>query len=97
MIHCEDYDANELIEKGAEVFAAEFIYPQQEFEEDMSRLGQDADVVALKRACKAKVSYRYICKRLERLARIAPGQFDGVQFQKLEDRLYGVPYHRHRH
>jgi Zn-dependent peptidase ImmA (M78 family) len=101
VIHCGDYDANELIEKGAEVFAAEFIYPEQEFVEDMSRLGltvrQESDIVALKRACKAKVSYRYICKRLERLGQIAPGEFDGVQFQKLEDRLYGVPYHRRRH
>jgi Zn-dependent peptidase ImmA (M78 family) len=31
VIHCGDYDANELIEKGAEVFAAEFIYPEDEF------------------------------------------------------------------
>ena len=28
VIHCGDYDRNELIEKGAEVFAAEFIYPE---------------------------------------------------------------------
>ena len=35
VIHCGDYDANELIEKGAEVFAAEFIYPEVEFAEDL--------------------------------------------------------------
>src|SRR6266851_2774676 len=31
MVLCGDYNQNELIEKGAEVFAAEFIYPQAEF------------------------------------------------------------------
>jgi hypothetical protein len=34
VIHCGDYDANELIEKGAEVFAAEFIYPEADFARD---------------------------------------------------------------
>src|SRR5712692_995896 len=84
VIHCGDYDANELIEKGAEVFAAEFIYPQAEFAEDLKNLGltdrQASDVVAVKRSCKAKVSYRFICKRLERLGCISPSQFDGTQF-----------------
>ena len=63
VISCGDYDANELIEKGAEVFAAEFIYPEAEFEGDLDKLGltvrEPADVVAFKRACQAKVSYRF--------------------------------------
>jgi Zn-dependent peptidase ImmA (M78 family) len=100
VIHCGDYDANELIEKGAEVFAAEFIYPEAEFADDLNNLGlmihQPSDVVDFKRSCKAKVSYRFICKRLERLGRITSGQFDGIQFQKLEDKIYGVPFYRRR-
>lgn len=100
VIHCGDYDANELIEKGAEVFAAEFIYPASEFTTDLDRLGltvtQASDIVTLKRCCKAKVSYRFICKRLERLGRIRSGQFDDVQFQKLEERIHGVPFYRRR-
>jgi Zn-dependent peptidase ImmA (M78 family) len=100
VIHCGDYDANELIEKGAEVFAAEFIYPQTEFQSDLESSGlvikQAADVVALKRSCKAKVSYRFICKRLERLGHISSSQFAGVQFQKLEERIHGAPFYRRR-
>ena len=100
VIHCGDYDANELIEKGAEVFAAEFIYPEAEFEGDLDNLGltvsQPADVVAFKRSCRARVSYRFICKRLERLQRISPGQFDGIQFQKLEEQIHGIPFYRQR-
>lgn len=98
VISCGDYDANELIEKGAEVFAAEFIYPEAEFESDLDDLSltirQPADIVAFKRTCQARVSYRFICKRLERLGRIGAGQFAGVQFQKLEEQIHGVPFYR---
>jgi Zn-dependent peptidase ImmA (M78 family) len=100
VIACGDYDANELIEKGAEVFAAEFIYPEREFAADLQKIGitvrHASDVVHIKRSCKARVSYRFICKRLERLGLSSPGQFDGVQFQKLEERIYGVPFYRRR-
>ena len=98
VIHCGDYNANELIEKGAEVFAAEFIYPEAEFAEDVRVRGVTMwtaeNVVHLKRGCKAKVSYRFICKRLERLGLITVGHFYGVQFQKLEDQIFGVPFYR---
>jgi Zn-dependent peptidase ImmA (M78 family) len=100
VIHCGDYDANELIEKGAEVFAAEFIYPESEFKRDLDGLPlavrDAADVVAFKRSCRARVSYKFICKRLERLQRISPGQFDGIHFQKLEEQIHGVPFYRRR-
>ncbi|MGH9400643.1 MAG: ImmA/IrrE family metallo-endopeptidase [Terriglobia bacterium] len=100
VIACGDYDANELIEKGAEVFAAEFIYPEAEFAADLHEIGvtvrQASDVVHIKRFSKARVSYRFICKRLERLGLIGLGQFEGVQFQNLEDKIYGVPFYRRR-
>jgi Zn-dependent peptidase ImmA (M78 family) len=95
-LRCERVDRK----KGAEVFAAEFIYEEAEFAEDLDNLGltvrQPSDVVDFKRSCKAKVSYRFICKRLKRIGRINPGQFDGTQFQKLEYKIYGVPFYRRR-
>jgi Zn-dependent peptidase ImmA (M78 family) len=100
VIHCGDYDQNELIEKGAEVFAAEFIYPETEFACDLVPRGittwRPEDVVSLKRDCKAKVSYMFICKRLERLGLIAPGAFASVKFQNLEREIYGVPFYQRR-
>lgn len=99
-IVCGDYNANELIEKDAEVFAAEFIYPEAEFATDIAQLNitewRTETVVLMKRLCKAKVSYKFLCKRLERLRLIARGQFDGVQFQKLEEGMFGVPFYRRR-
>jgi Zn-dependent peptidase ImmA (M78 family) len=100
VIHCGDYNVDEHIEIGAEVFAAEFIYPEQEFVADIAPLRitswQPEDIVRLKRACGVKVSYRYLCKRLERLGQLVRGQYDRVQFKKLEDQIFGVPYYRRR-
>ncbi|MGQ0445837.1 MAG: ImmA/IrrE family metallo-endopeptidase [Beijerinckiaceae bacterium] len=99
-IACGDYNENELIEKGAEVFAAEFIYPEQEFVEDLHELRIPAwtpeQIVRLKRGCKAQVSYMYLCKRLVRMGLVARGEVENVQFRKLEDQLYGVPFYRRR-
>jgi Zn-dependent peptidase ImmA (M78 family) len=99
-LRCGDYEANELIEKGAEVFAAEFIYPESEFREDVEAFGHPITtpeaIVDFKRSCTAKVSYRFICKRLERIGLIGVGQFDKVQFHKLEEEIYGLPFYKRR-
>lgn len=97
-IICGDHNANALIEKGAEVFAAEFIYPEEEFAEDLMSLGikrwTPEDLVRFKRGCKAWISYTFIRKRMERLNLIPRGAFADVKFQNLEDELYGAPFYR---
>jgi Zn-dependent peptidase ImmA (M78 family) len=100
MVLCGDYNQNELIEKGAEVFAAEFIYPEAEFSDLVGSLGvsrwQPADIVRLKQRIQAKVSYTFIRKRLERLGLLTRGEFASVQFKKLEEEMFGVPYWKAR-
>jgi Zn-dependent peptidase ImmA (M78 family) len=99
-IRCGDYNENQVIEIGAEVFAAEFIYPEAEFLEKTKELGiqfgkcSPEDVVRLKRECGACVSYQFLRKRLVRLRFAPAGTFDKVQFQKLEERIYGVPVYK---
>jgi Zn-dependent peptidase ImmA (M78 family) len=99
-IKCGDYNANEQIEKAAEVFAAEFIYPEPEFVDCVTVLGiqkgecSPEDVVRLKRACNACVSYQFLRKRLVRLGFGSPADLDGIQYQKLEESLYGVPLYK---
>lgn len=96
-IHCGDFNMRDPIEIGAEIFAAEFIYPMEEFAKDISKFNlarwKTIDVVRFKRSCKAKVSYRYICRRLNELGLMDFSDFDKVQFQKMEYELYGLPYH----
>jgi Zn-dependent peptidase ImmA (M78 family) len=97
-VHCGDYNANKLIEIGAEVFAAEFIYPEDEFRRDILRQGVGVwtpeEIVRFKRECAAVISYTFIRKRLARLGLVAPDEFSTVQFRKLEDKLYGPPIYR---
>ncbi|MFH0828769.1 MAG: hypothetical protein V1907_01150 [Candidatus Kerfeldbacteria bacterium] len=88
------------IEIGAEVFAAEFIFPEQEFLEWATvrlrnRPCTPKDVVELKRCCPAKVSYTFLVKRLERLRFCPRGSLAGVKFVKLEEQMHGVPFYRH--
>ena len=65
--HFGDFNMKDPIEKGAETFAAEFIYPIKEFAADVSLLNvskwSERDIIDLKRNCKAKVSYAYLCRR----------------------------------
>ena len=99
-IRCGDYNANELIEKAAEVFAAEFIYPEQEFLKCAESLRlvhgrvTPETVVEFKRVCGAPVSYKFLTKRLEWFNLIERGEFAKVKFQKLEYEIYGTPIYQ---
>jgi Zn-dependent peptidase ImmA (M78 family) len=89
-----------MIEIGAEVFAAEFIYPEQEFLACVAQLDikvgncTPEHVVELKRGCGAQVSYTFLRKRLEWFEIVTSGEFAKVQFQKLEESIYGPPIYK---
>lgn len=96
-----DFSSRSLVEIGAEVFAAEFLFPEEEFTPWAKGLlnGSRCDiesVVRLKRACPAKVSYTFLVKRLERLKFAPAGSLAGVQWQKEEYRIYGMPFYLRR-
>jgi Zn-dependent peptidase ImmA (M78 family) len=99
-IECGDYNAHEVIEKGAEVFAAEFIYPEAEMlqligEMRITNLTCTAEkVVEFKRECRACVSYTFIVKRFTRFGLCQRGVFDKVKFTQLEEQLFGVPIYK---
>jgi Zn-dependent peptidase ImmA (M78 family) len=99
-LKCGDYNANEAIEIGAEIFSAEFIFPEAEFLQAAESNGIVAgkctaeDVVRLKQSCGAPVSYKFLQKRLEWFEIIEPKQFGKVRFQKLEEQLCGIPIYK---
>jgi Zn-dependent peptidase ImmA (M78 family) len=99
-LKCGDYNANEAVEIAAEVFAAEFIYPEEEFVACVTGMGillgkcTPEDVVRLKRTCGALVSYQFLSKRLMRLGFATPETLAKIQFQKLEEKMFGVPFHK---
>ena len=98
-LQCGDYNQNRIIEKGAELFAAEFIYP----EDEMSQLAEQLNIwrgtctpekiVEFKRTCPAKVSYLFLTKRFEWFNFIEKDAYKKIQFQKLEQSLYGLPFY----
>jgi Zn-dependent peptidase ImmA (M78 family) len=99
-IRCGDYNANQTIEIAAEVFAAEFIYPESEMLALLSELGITKDncspekVVEFKRKCAAVVSYKFIVKRFEWFRLCAGGAYKKIKFQNLEESLYGRPFYK---
>lgn len=99
---CQDvYDSSPIIEIGAEVFAAEFIFPEDEFRQHVAAFinGKEIvaeDVVHMHYYCPARVSYQFFTKSLERLGYISRGKFAGVQFHKLHEELYGSRHYHSR-
>ena len=100
VIECGDYNRNEFIEKSAEVFAAEFIYPEAEMRALAASMGIDARtctperIVDFKRACPACVSYTFIVKRFKRFGFCPRGAYKDVQFQNLEEEIHGLPFYK---
>lgn len=97
----EVYDTSPAIEIGAEVFAAEFLFPEDEFRDFVAKCGfgtdlSAEDIVHLKYHSPARISYQFIQKRLERLGLIRKGQFSNVRFQVLHKQIYGSPHYRLR-
>ena len=99
-IKCGDYNAHELIEKAAEVFAAEFIYPEAEMRQLITDLSigtegfEPETIVHFKKSCPAPVSYTFLVKRFVRFGFCSKGEYAKVKFQKLEEQIYGAPFYK---
>ena len=99
-IPCGDYNANRDIEVGAEVFAAEFIFPETEFLALAAALGltqrevTPEDIVKFKRAMPAQVSYQFLRKRFEFLNLAPRGKYAKVKFTVLEETMFGLPVYK---
>jgi Zn-dependent peptidase ImmA (M78 family) len=97
---CGQYNENEVVEIGAEVFAAAFIYPDTEMLAHIADLGITKDsftpetIVRFKRSCGAVVSYAFLVKRFEQFGYIEKGEYKGIQFQKLEEQIFGLPVYK---
>lgn len=90
------------VEIGAEVFAAELLFPEREFHEKLTSMGVHQfqctaqHLVQLKHETRTTLSYQGLAKRAEFMRFASPGSFAGVQFRKLEEITYGKPYRRPR-
>jgi hypothetical protein len=98
--YCDPSNEREPIEIGAEVFAAELIYPENDFARDMveRNIGfgkcHPADLVRLKRETRTTLSYSGLAKRAQFLGFSNSGALIGVKWKKLEEEIYGVPFYK---
>ena len=106
---CDVGNQNEEIEIGAEVFAAELIFPEQDFVAALAEMGirkgtcTPESLVRLKTETRTTLSYAGLSKSAIRLGFAPEGTFLGVKWKKLEERINGEPvykriqrYRRHR-
>jgi len=97
---CEADARNEVIEIGAEVFAAEFIFPEADFSRLLGEIGATRGrctaemIVKLKQETRTTLSYTGLAKRAEFMRFAAAGSLAKVAWKKLEEKLYGVPPYR---
>ncbi|MGD9689135.1 MAG: ImmA/IrrE family metallo-endopeptidase [Phycisphaerales bacterium] len=97
---CSDRNIDEHIEIGAEVFAAEFIFPEQDFAVALAGQGVVAgkcspeDLVRLKHESRTTLSYAGLAKRAVFLGLALPAALSNVRWKKLEEQLFGVPLYK---
>jgi len=88
------------VEIGAELFAAELIYPEDDFAADLVSQGvvkgmcSAQDIVRLKACTEATLSYTSLGKRAEFLGFATPGMFAQTRWHKVRDDLLGEPFYK---
>jgi Zn-dependent peptidase ImmA (M78 family) len=98
--YCDSSNASNPIEIGAEIFAAELIYPEDEFREHLQRMGitpgkcTAEHLVRLKRDTRTTLSYAGLAKRAEFMNFAIRGSLAHVSWKKLEEQLYGPPIYK---
>lgn len=99
---CDPSNQSTEIEIGAEIFAAELIYPEQTFSDHLAGMGVTPGsctaehLVRLKRETQTTLSYAGLAKRAEFLGLAPQKSLAKVAWKKLEERIYGVPFYKQR-
>lgn len=98
--YCDASNQSDPIEIGAEIFAAELIYPDDDFRLDMERMKVASGectpevLVRLKHETRTTLSYAGLAKRAEFMGFAAGGSLDKVKWRKIEEQIYGEPIHK---
>jgi len=99
---CGDDNTKDIIEIGAEIFSAELIFPDQDFKDRFDALSSGCSacvaekLVHLKKETLTTLSYTALSKKAIFFKFAKSNDFKGVKWTKLEENLYGVPYHKQK-
>lgn len=100
--YCHAANISKPIEVGAEVFAGELIFPEQEFIKYMRERGIGREcctpemIVRLKRETRTTLSYQGLVWRANFFHFAKPGALEDIQWKKLEEKMYGEPPYKRR-
>lgn len=101
---CSSANETAPIEIGAEVFAAEFIFPEADFVTEMEEIGVQPGactpehIVRIKEGTRTTLSHQGLCKRAIRLGFAAADAFAAViSWTAIRDRVFGMPAWRRWH
>ena len=98
--YCDAGNQSDPVEIGAEVFAAELIYPDEDFRSHLEQMEispgkcTPETLVRLKHDTRTTLSYAGLAKRAEFMRFATEGSFEGVRWKKLEEEIYGEPIHK---
>lgn len=98
--YCDSSNESEPMEIGAEIFAAEFIFPEQEFVDILAKMGVHKNectpevLVRLKQETKTTLSYAGLSKRAVFLGLASSNSMKKVHWRKIETELYGEPIYK---
>jgi hypothetical protein len=100
VLRCDSTNESAEIEIGAEVFAAEFVFPDADVLEWLGNLGvcqgkcKAEDIVHLKRQSQTTLSYAGLVKKIDWLNFAPKNSFDGIKWKKLEVSIFGEPFYK---
>jgi Zn-dependent peptidase ImmA (M78 family) len=98
--YCDASNQSNPIEIGAEIFAAELIYPEEDFRKHLLAMGviegqcAPRALVELKHETRTTLSYTGLAKRAEFMGLATPGSLDRIRWKKLEEEIYGLPLYK---
>lgn len=100
VLRCDSTNVADEVEIGAEVFAAELIFPDDAVCAWLGNLGvrkgacKAEDLVHLKQRSKTSLSYAGLVKKVDWLGFASKGDFIGIKWKILETSLYGEPAYK---
>ncbi len=98
--YCDASNESEPIEIGAEIFAAELIFPEQDFAEALRDMGVRVGectperIIYLRERTETTMSYTSLAKRAEWMGFAPRGMLQGVRWRKLAESLLGEPLYK---
>jgi Zn-dependent peptidase ImmA (M78 family) len=102
LVKCLDKTISRPIEIGAEVFAAEFLFPDAVFFQLMENMNVPDGactaevIVRLKHETKTTLSYTGLVKKAEWLKFAPQGSLPQTGWKRLEEQIYGIPFYKRR-